>query len=122
MFMRSPEKRALYQANRKASPDYRDDKLVQHLKRYGLTRAAFDELLDQQGGVCAICKSAETQKLGERVKRLSVDHDHARTVKHVRGLLCGACNTGLGKFKDSIELLKAAIEYLEIYASKSCGS
>jgi len=31
----------------------------------------------------------------------------------VRGPLCGSCNNGLGRFKDSVKLLERAIEYLE---------
>jgi len=31
----------------------------------------------------------------------------------VRGLLCSQCNQGLGRFKDSVELLKNAIAYLQ---------
>lgn len=42
---------------------------------------------------------------------LSVDHCHKTNA--TRGLLCGACNTGLGLFNDSPELLRASIQYLE---------
>ncbi len=31
----------------------------------------------------------------------------------IRGLLCHDCNTGIGKFGDSPEALKKAIDYLE---------
>lgn len=56
-----------------------------------------------QSGKCLICN--------EIPKRLVVDHCH--TSGKVRGLLCDHCNTGLGRFKDSPELLMAAIRYLK---------
>jgi hypothetical protein len=82
-------------------------------KKYGLTPADYANMLAAQGGVCAICNSAEPmkhKKTGQAFE-LSVDHDH-RTGK-VRGLLCHACNTGMGKFEDSVELLLSAVTYLE---------
>ena len=42
--------------------------------------------------------------------RLFVDHCH-NTGKY-RGLLCVTCNTGLGAFKDNVDLMQKAIEYL----------
>jgi hypothetical protein len=42
---------------------------------------------------------------------LSIDHCH-ETGK-VRGLLCDACNTGIGRFSDQVDLLQKAIDYLE---------
>lgn len=73
--------------------------------KYGITLERYEELLAQQNNACAICK--ETCSTG---RRLAVDHDHGTGV--VRGLLCNECNQGLGKFKDSPELLQEAQNYL----------
>lgn len=51
----------------------------------GLTLTQYNELLDAQGGGCAICGTTP-KKI-----RLSVDHDHATGM--IRGLLCHGCNT-----------------------------
>lgn len=73
------------------------------LARMGITRARYNEMLAEQGGVCAICKQPETvRRRGEAVCMLSVDHNHAccsgRKVcgKCVRGLLCHQCNIMVG--------------------------
>lgn len=75
-------------------------------RRYNLPLQAYKALLVKQNGVCAICSEPEKGKFS----RLSVDHDHQ--TKSVRGLLCSACNSGLGRLKDSEELLIKALEYL----------
>ena len=75
------------------------------LRTYGLTPEQYDAMLQSQGGVCAICG------MNRDARRLAVDHDH-KTNK-VRALLCHFCNTALGKFLDSVEILKKAILYLE---------
>ena len=77
-----------------------------HLQRtYGITQEQYDELLEFQGGVCAICG-------GERRYNLAVDHDHG--TGRVRGLLCKRCNKRLlPAALDSPDLLLAAAAYLQ---------
>jgi hypothetical protein len=80
---------------------------------YGIDSGEYAEILQKQNNVCAICKEKETKlnKNSGEVKRLAVDHCH-KTNK-IRGLLCFDCNSSLGKFRDSIELLNSAIGYLK---------
>jgi hypothetical protein len=70
-----------------------------------MTLEHFERLLAEQKGVCAICGGSE-----KKFSRLSVDHDHSDN--RIRGLLCSACNSGLGRFRDKPELLIKALEYL----------
>lgn len=74
---------------------------------YGLTPEDFEALLAKQGNRCAICGSDEWPGKDNRPQ---VDHDH--DTGEVRGILCGNCNTGLGHFKDDLQLLKVAVRYL----------
>jgi len=73
---------------------------------YGISIEQFDLMLDLQKGVCAICKQPES-----RSQRLSVDHDHE--TGEVRGLLCFACNAGIGFLQDSSDVLNKAKKYLK---------
>lgn len=68
---------------------------------YNTTEEYIEKLLKDQDNKCAICK-LET--------KLVIDHCHANG--NVRGMLCTNCNTGLGHFKDNINFLKEAINYL----------
>lgn len=80
------------------------------VRTYGLAAESYEGLLTNQQGVCAICRRPETLVRRGRTMPLVVDHDH--TTGTVRGLLCDACNTGLGRFRDDPGLLGAALEYL----------
>ena len=71
--------------------------------RYGITLEEYEHLIEAQHGRCAICGETPT-------RTLRVDHDHVTGA--VRGLLCHACNVGIGFFKDDLEKLRAAIRYL----------
>ena len=79
--------------------------------RYGISLEQYEEMHAVQNGVCAICSRPETLVVRGSHPRLVVDHDH-ETGK-VRGLLCDYCNTGLGKFKDDPQALRAAADYIE---------
>lgn len=96
----------------RANPDRRRAVHIKH--RYGMTTDEYEAKLREQGGGCAICGKTPEENGGH----LAVDHDHSccpgerSCGKCVRGLLCGTCNRGIGNFKDSTELLHAAVAYL----------
>ncbi len=80
-----------------------------HLKRrYGITAAEADAILAEQGGLCAICRTAPAAQ---------VDHNHA--TGKVRGLLCFNCNGGLGQFRDDVNVMQSAIGYLSDHAGRA---
>lgn len=67
-------------------------------RKFNLSFEAFTLLLEQQGGVCAICGKAEKVKMPDgKPRALAVDHDHK--TGEIRGLLCFRCNTWLGMFE-----------------------
>jgi hypothetical protein len=79
------------------------------LGRYGLTQHDWDAMVEQQGNRCAICRG---DKPGGRGELWHIDHDHE--TGNVRGLLCHACNVGLGNFRDDPALLEAAAAYIRL--------
>ena len=83
-----------------------------HLKKaYGITITQYDELLESQGGRCAICKG------GTSKRHFAVDHNHRNG--RVRGLLCARCNTGLARFMDDISRLRRATRYMKDDGAKA---
>lgn len=77
--------------------------------KFGISWEEYLKMYEDQSGLCAICLKPEE----EMTKTFSVDHDHQ--TNKVRGLLCGECNLGLGKFKDDPNVLQAALDYLKRY-------
>jgi len=57
---------------------------------------------------CPICGKTSLVGITANLVR---DHDHI--TGDAREWLCDSCNTGLGRFKDSVLLLEKAIEYLK---------
>lgn len=87
-------------------------------RKFGITREQYDAMLAEQGGMCAICGAPPAAKRNARRRqgvmitpRLVVDHDHA--TGKVRGLLCSACNRGIGFLKDDAATVRFALKYLE---------
>ena len=85
----------------------------EYKKKYKITLEIYNNKLKEQGGVCAICGGLNSDR------PLAIDHDHSCCAGEytcgncLRGLLCGRCNTGLGSFRDSIQMLKDAVKYIE---------
>jgi hypothetical protein len=57
---------------------------------------------------CPICEKTTIPGL---TSKIVLDHNH--NTGEIRGWICDSCNTGIGRFKDDIGLLKKAIRYLE---------
>lgn len=82
-----------------------DRALQRRARQYGMDADDYRRRFEEQSGRCAIC--CQPSYLGHLV----IDHCHESGV--VRGLLCDLCNQGLGRFRDDINALRMAIEYLE---------
>lgn len=89
--------------------EYKDRLRVNHLKnRFGLTREQFTSIMEAQDDKCAICR-----KEFASAADTCVDHDHI--TEAVRGILCRKCNTGIGLFRDDINLVRSAVAYLQSF-------
>ena len=72
---------------------------------FGMTEAQQKQMITKQKNKCPICGDLLNDNY-------HTDHDHK--TGRVRGILCSYCNQGLGQFKDNVESLKNAIEYLRL--------
>ena len=76
-------------------------------------RKRMNEIKPEKFFICPICKKASIPFV---TANFVMDHNHE--TGNAREWICDSCNTGLGRFKDDIELLKVAIKYLEKHDSK----
>ena len=80
-------------------------------EKYRLTPAAYQAMLTEQGGVCAICgKPERVAGRGGTPRRLAVDQDHRTGA--VRQLLCHRCNLVTWAVEGNPDLLDAVHAYL----------
>ena len=97
--------REWYLANTKKA---KEQNYLSSLSRlYGLTRARYTDLYEQQFGLCAICNKSPAPH------KLHVDHNHQ--TNQVRGLLCNRCNVMLQSLEDPI-WLESAERYLKVHS------
>ena len=82
-----------------------------NIEKFGLTEEQHGQMLLAQNGRCAICGQEETAHRKGRVRNLCIAHCH--TTSQVRGLLCSACNTSIGKMQDNPTRLRDAADYIE---------
>jgi Autographiviridae endonuclease VII len=83
--------------------------------KYGIKEADFDQMLREQKGRCALCK---TEEPGGRHNVFNVDHCHQ--TGRVRGLLCDRCNRYLGRLGDNRD--DALVNYLTGRRPETMGS
>lgn len=97
--------------------------------KFKITPEWYEEQLQKQGGVCAICGRPETgiDNFHGKVRRLAVDHDHKccpgnrSCGKCVRGLLCSKCNPALAVVESVGDWGTKALAYLTRYDTMSEG-
>jgi hypothetical protein len=75
-------------------------------KNHGLTVEAYNQLFEEQGFCCAVCKTAHP------ITKRPWHVDHCHATGKIRGILCHFCNCMLGYAKDNAATLANAIEYL----------
>jgi hypothetical protein len=78
---------------------YEQKRDQRYQKKFGITLVQYNQMLADQGGVCAICGKAPKQY------HLAVDHSHI--TGKVRMLLCLPCNKVLGYLENATWLAKA---------------
>lgn len=114
----------------KLSKKYQDYLKKQKIKdkrlytTYGITLKEWQDIKDNQKGVCWICKGLPKSGI------LCVDHLHIKGYKkmipeekrkYVRGLICFTCNTAFGRIerrKNPRQLLERIVEYFKIFPIK----
>lgn len=71
----------------------------------------FVESKNHECGICGIPEE-EAKKANKKTKHygLYIDHNHSNNA--LRGILCHNCNLVIGHAKDSIDILRKAIDYL----------
>ena len=87
-------------------------KLSRILSKYNLSKEEYEAKVKSRLGLCAVCF--------KEMNPPNVDHDHSccphgrKTCgKCTRDLLCRNCNTALGLFYESTEILNSAIRYIQ---------
>jgi hypothetical protein len=76
------------------------------LRKYGLDQDSYDQLLIDQDGRCAGCRTAEPGAKGWCI-------DHCHSSGKVRGLMCNRCNTILGLANEDPAVLRLLADFLE---------
>lgn len=79
-------------------------------RRSNWPKTLFDRAWLLQKGRCAIC-DIPMRPNGQARDSVAADHDHDSG--RPRGLLCAACNKGIGHFSDDPQTLRRAAAYLE---------
>lgn len=84
-----------------------DDLKQRRVRVYNIYPDQYTWLLGLCSNACHCCGAPF-----EEHRRKAPNIDHCHTTGNVRGLLCFACNIAVGKFRNSPEIIDAAIAYI----------
>jgi len=98
-------------ASKKKYSAIRDYK-IKLKRKYNLSYEQYLSMYETQDGLCAICGCSVFLTTDIAPKELKAHVDHCHETGSVRGLLCSPCNKGLGFYKDDVNNLQKAIDYL----------
>ena len=76
---------------------------------FGIDQQQYENILENQGGKCAICKQTNRRKTSHLP--LAIDHDHVNG--RLRGLLCNRCNLCLGWFEDHQDVISIYLRRID---------
>lgn len=96
---------------RQRLPDYEGRRYL--MRKYKITPEDYQAMLAAQGGTCATCGGTETLTHSTTNEIVALAVDHCKETGLVRGLLCFACNTTLGKVKHDTGHLRRMIAFLD---------
>ena len=85
--------------------------VISHLRRDGVSDVEIEKALKRWYSFERKCPICKVQDGDEFKPTWNIDHCHA--TKLFRDILCWKCNAALGLINDNIEILKAAIQYIQ---------
>jgi hypothetical protein len=98
--------------NKKRASAYANDLNVRIKKKQKtiISKYGKEALKLNKPELCPICLRSEPEVTDSLNRAFVIDHCHA--TNKIREIICTSCNKGLGYFKDNIESLQNAINYL----------
>ena len=85
-------------------------RMAQIRYKFKMGEQELSDMMDDQQGLCLICRDSLTDPSRNKLDQYNIDHNH--DTGEVRGLLCSKCNTGIGYLKDSSDVCMRAATYL----------
>lgn len=76
-----------------------------------LTKSEQNKFDPRPNNILFKCKICEKRTIAGVNSKVVLDHDHESG--KARGWICESCNTGLGRFQDSVVILKRAINFIK---------
>jgi hypothetical protein len=99
--------------NNERQKKYARENLTHAQRKAGWTQELTTKKLEEQGGLCDICKIVLVPESRNGFDSLHRDHDHA--TGKARSLLCHQCNTTLGTYEKKI---RGSVHLFEDYLKK----